>query len=262
MKKSISIRLIISVYKNTLFLKKVLDSVEAQVYRNFSVSIVEDGDSEVMKQFVQTLSYSFSITHESQEDIGFRKNRILNKAIRKASEDLLVFIDGDCVLHPLYLKVYAKYYDENSVMFAKRTNLDRNTSDFLLNTNIIVPTKLQMIRNGSTRVEDSFYLSWKPVRKTEKPYLLGSNMAIPLKILKSVNGFDEDYEITGYGEDCDIEWRIKKAGFSFLNLKFHSIQFHLYHERPDREDQTAISREIYFRKMKEGKFYCENGLTK
>jgi len=93
MSANITIHLIIAVYKNTTFLKKVLDSVEQQSHRNFVVSIVEDGNSEVMRSFVQQINYSFSITHYTQEDIGFRKNKILNVALREATENLCVFID-------------------------------------------------------------------------------------------------------------------------------------------------------------------------
>jgi GT2 family glycosyltransferase len=87
-------------------------------------------------------------------------------------------------------------------------------------------------------------------------------MGIPLNALKTINGFDEDYENAGYGEDCDIEWRFQKAGFEFKNLKFHVIQYHLYHERPDREDETAISREKLNAKKAIGKIACANGLDK
>ena len=110
MNSGVSVRLIIAVYKNTTFLKKVLDSVEQQTYRNFNVSIVEDGNSEVMRNFIAQIAYSFPVTHYTQEDIGFRKNKILNVALRDAHEDLCVFIDGDCVLHPTYLKTYVKYF--------------------------------------------------------------------------------------------------------------------------------------------------------
>ena len=44
--KDISVNLFICVYKNIPFLKKVLDSVEQQVYKNFTVTIVEDGNFE------------------------------------------------------------------------------------------------------------------------------------------------------------------------------------------------------------------------
>jgi cellulose synthase/poly-beta-1,6-N-acetylglucosamine synthase-like glycosyltransferase len=262
MNSGVSVRLIIAVYKNTTFLKKVLDSVEQQTYRNFNVSIVEDGNSEVMRNFIAQIAYSFPVTHYTQEDIGFRKNKILNVALRDAHEDLCVFIDGDCVLHPTYLKTYVKYFDSNTVLYAKRTNLDAKTSEKLLCSNAILPSKWDMILNGSTRVEDSFSLPWKPVKFKNNPNILGCNMAIPLHILRTVNGFDEDYEITGYGEDCDIEWRMKKAGFKFMDLKFHVIQFHLYHERPEREDQTAISRKMYHEKMELGEVFCKNGLLK
>ena len=262
MSANITIRLIIAVYKNTTFLKKVLDSVEQQSYRNFVVTIVEDGNSEVMRNFVQQINYSFSITHYTQEDIGFRKNKILNVALREATEDLCIFIDGDCVLHPSYLKTYVKYFDPNTVLYAKRTNLDKKTSEKLLQSNNIIPSKWEMILNGSTRVEDSFRLPWKPIKFKINPNIIGCNMAIPLHIIKTINGFDEDYQITGFGEDCDIEWRMKKAGFKFIDLKFHVVQFHLFHERPEREDQTAISKKMYFQKMELGEVFCKNGLLK
>ena len=262
MSTTIAIRLIIAVYKNTSFLKKVLDSVEQQTFRNFKVSVVEDGNSEVMGNFIQNIQYSFPITHYTQEDIGFRKNKILNAALRETTEDLCVFIDGDCILHPRFLQNYAKYYNERTVLYANRTDLDEITSKKLLSTTTIMPSLWDLIRNGSKRIEDSLILSWKPVIKSTKSKLIGCNMAIPLHIIETVNGFDEDYEITGYGEDCDIEWRIKKAGFSFMSLKFKVVQFHLYHERPEREDQTAISRKMYHQKMEAGEVFCKNGLLK
>lgn len=257
-----SIRLFITVYKNTRFLKKVLDSVAIQTYKHFKVSILEDGCSDEMADFIKSCKYDFQIEHFTQEDIGFRKNKILNVGIRNADEELFVFIDGDCILHPTYLKTYAKRFDENYVLFAKRTDLDKKTSDKLLNSVRIVPSKIEMILNGSTRVEDSIRLPFKPIFETTNPRLLGCNMAIPRKVMLAINGFDEDYEITGYGEDCDIEWRILKAGFKFKNLKFHNVQFHLYHERHEREEQTAQSRAIYHQKIKDGLIKCKNGLEK
>jgi cellulose synthase/poly-beta-1,6-N-acetylglucosamine synthase-like glycosyltransferase len=262
MKKNTTVNVLISVYKNIPFLKKVLDSVEQQTYRNFTVTIVEDGDSEEMKTFVNKLNYTFSILHLQQEDKGFRKNRILNSGLRKNKADLCIFIDGDCVLHPKFIYEYVKHYDGSSVLFSKRTNLDDKTTQLLLNSDIIVPSKWTMIKNKSTRVEDSFYLPFKPIKKTLKPRIIGCNMAIPFSTLQTINGFDEDFEITGYGEDCDIEWRILKEGFSFFNLKFHAVQFHLNHDRPGREDHTAISRAMYHTKKEKGITFCVNGLNK
>ena len=260
--RNISVNLFICVYKNIPFLRKVLDSVEQQIYKNFSVTIVEDGDFEEMKKFIKNYKCSFPILHLQQEDKGFRKNKILNAGLRENKSELCIFIDGDCVLHPKFIQEYVKYYDGSSIMFSKRTNLDDKTSQLLLNSDIIVPSKLTMIKNKSTRVEDSFYLPFKPVRKTLKPRIIGCNMAIPFTTLQAINGFDEDYEMTGYGEDCDIEWRLQKEGFSFLHMKYHTIQFHLNHDRPEREDQTAISRAMFNLKKEKGITFCEKGLKK
>ena len=260
--KNITVNLFICVYKNIPFLRKVLDSVEQQIYKNFTVTVVEDGDFEEMKTFLQNYKCSFSILHLQQEDKGFRKNKILNAGLRENKAELCIFIDGDCVLHPKFIQEYVKYYDGSSILFSKRTNLDAKTSELLLNSNTIVPNKLTMILNKSTRVEDSVYLPFKPVKKVLNPKIIGCNMAIPFSTLQAVNGFDEDYEMTGYGEDVDIEWRMLKHGFSFLNMKFHAIQFHLNHDRPDREDQTAISGAMFKLKKEKGITFCENGLKK
>jgi glycosyltransferase involved in cell wall biosynthesis len=257
-----SIRLFITVYKNIAFLKKVLDSVALQEYKNFKVSVLEDGSSTEMAEFIQSCKYGFVINHYTQEDIGFRKNRIMNVGIKNAHEDLLVFIDADCVLHPTFLATYAKHYEQNTVLFAKRVELDSKTTERLISSNRVIPSRLEMILNGSSRVEDSFRLPFKPIFISENPRLLGCNMAIPRPIMLNINGFDEDYEITGYGEDSDIEWRILKAGFKFKNLKFHVVQYHLFHERIDREEHTSISRALYNFKKEAGAFFCKNGLVK
>ena len=163
-------------------------------------------------------------------------------------------------LHPRFLYEYVRYFDGDSVLFGKRTYLDHKTSALLLNTNIIVPSKWTMYKNKSKHVEESFYLPFKPVLIKKHHYLIGSNMGIPFSTLKAVNGFDEDYTFAGFGEDCDIEWRIANEGFSFLNLKHHAIQFHLDHERANREEETAISRKMFERKKREGVSFCKKGL--
>lgn len=258
--KTVSVNLFISVYKNVAFLKKVLDSVEQQYYKNFIVTILEDGEFNEMQGFIANSTYAFSIVHLSQQDLGFRKNKILNAGLRKNTAELCVFIDGDCVLHPKFLYEYVRYFDGDSVLFGKRTYLDHKTSALLLSTNIIVPSKWTMYKNKSKHVEESFYLPFKPVLIKKHHYLIGSNMGIPFSTLKAVNGFDEDYTFAGFGEDCDIEWRIAKEGFSFLNLKHHAIQFHLDHERANREEETAISRQMFERKKGEGISFCKQGL--
>jgi hypothetical protein len=53
-------------------------------------------------------THDYTIQHISQEDIGFRKTRILNNSIKIAKGEKIVFIDGDCLLHKHFMKEYSK----------------------------------------------------------------------------------------------------------------------------------------------------------
>src|SRR5690349_4040341 len=96
--------LIISVYKDVDSLRVVLDGLRFQTERNYELVISEDGESEAMADFVKNYSFEGSFIHVTQPDIGWRKNQALNHAIKKASGDYLIFIDGDCVLHHKFIE--------------------------------------------------------------------------------------------------------------------------------------------------------------
>ena len=100
--------LIISVYKNIPTLKAILESLERQTEQNFEVIISEDGQDEGMAAFVASYPFRWPMQHLTQEDLGWRKERILNKAVMAAHTDWLVFIDGDCVLHPRFMALAIK----------------------------------------------------------------------------------------------------------------------------------------------------------
>ena len=51
----------------------------------------------MVRELQELLKHRFPIKHIWQEDIGFRKPRILNETVRQSSGDYLIFIDGDCM---------------------------------------------------------------------------------------------------------------------------------------------------------------------
>src|SRR5690606_3998237 len=99
------VSLIISVYTNTLFLKTVLDALHAQTVLPDEVIVSEDGESEVMREFMANYTIpGVQMVHMTQTDSGWQKNRALNRAITAASHAYLIFIDGDCVLHTRFIE--------------------------------------------------------------------------------------------------------------------------------------------------------------
>lgn len=260
--KDISVRVFIATYKNVPYLSKVLESLCYQTFKNFSVSILEDGNNHALRAFLLDQMYPYQVEHFDQEDKGFRKNRILNIGIKNAHEELIIFLDEDCIVHPSFINEYVKHFEKNTVCFGKRVNLDKITTKKIMESEVFkIPSLFSLYKNKSTHVENGIFLPFFKPKETDKPTLLGCNMAIPMNLLKKINGFDEDYTSAGYGEDTDIQWRLQKAGASFLKMKHQAIQYHLYHERPNREDYTTIGRNLMYQKQEIGEYYCKNGMN-
>ena len=77
------ISVIISTYNAEEWLKKVLWGFNCQLFKDFEVVIADDGSGPKTKELLEELSAKvfYNIVHVWQEDDGFQKSRILNKAI-------------------------------------------------------------------------------------------------------------------------------------------------------------------------------------
>ncbi len=129
---NIAASLIISVYNNTEHLKAVLDGLRFQTDKRFEVIITEDAEHAHVKEFIDNYKYDGKLYHLTQPDIGWQKNRALNKAIAFAKTDYLIFIDGDCVLHPRFIEFHLKYAEPKSVLAGKRIKLDPISTNWLM----------------------------------------------------------------------------------------------------------------------------------
>lgn len=250
--------LIISVYKDVEALEAVLRSVEIQIEKEFEVIVSQDCEDSCFDELIEKYSHKLTIKHLQQPDNGFMKNKMLNKAIRISESNKLIFIDGDCVLHPRFVKQYVDSIQEGKMCVGRRVNLDSETSRKIRMGERTIPSYVEMIRNKSTSVEESFPL-WSLLQRNLVP-LLGSNMGWFKADLLKINGFDEAYITPGFGEDVDIEYRAIKAGIAPYSVRYKAIQYHLFHERPDREDYVIISNNQFLEKKSRKDFRCQFGL--
>ncbi len=264
--------LIISVYDNIKFLKIVLDSLKLQTEKDFEIIISEDRQSEEMRNFIQNYPFENDLQHLTQEDIGWRKNKALNNAIRHAKSDWLIFIDGDCVLHNRFVEMHVRYADGNYILAGKRVKLDTKTSSYLENNTSESIAEMQKILfkkllfwKGDTKfIEESVFispddfLSFIPkIRKARR--LVGCNMSFSKKAIYAINGFDEDYVLPAVGEDTDLTWRFQAAGFQLKSVRNLAVQYHLYHKE-NWADRT-INMDRMLANQKENRYICRNGLT-
>lgn len=254
--------LVISVYKDAEALAAVLRTVSLQTFRDFEVIISQDGDSDCFDKLLDEYRGQLKIKHLQQADEGFLKNRMLNRTIREAASDKMVFIDGDCILHPHFLKQYERSIKPGFICMGRRVDLDPVTTRTIKTGKATLPGFFTMIRNKTTRVEESVYLPWLPQRFHSTPKLIGCNMGWHRSDLIKLNGFDEDYQYPGYGEDTDMAWRAQLAGIGVYSVRYKAIQYHLDHARPNRENEVSKSQLLFEEKKKRNDFRCLNGLEK
>ncbi len=251
---------IISIYKNVAALRAILRSLEQQTEQDFEVIISEDGCNESMAKFVKNYQSRWPLQHLTQEDIGWRKNRALNRAVLAANTDWLIFIDGDCVLHPRFVEMHIRYGRKGVVLAGKRIKLNPPLSERLLYGERIHLWSHLLWHRGCQCVEEGFYIPLARLWRRPVRHLTGSNMSMSRADLLAINGFDENYTLPAIGEDYDIEWRLPAYGCKIVSLRNLAVQYHLYHKENWIDDTVNMA---YFRTVQESnQIVCKNGIRK
>lgn len=265
--------LIISVYKNIPFLKAVLESFRLQTEKDVEIIIAEDGEDNKMAEFVSSYPFECPCIHVRQPDEGWRKNHILNKAIKAAHADWLIFIDGDCVMHERFIEMHLRFANPKDILAGKRVKLNEDLSKVLL---INTPTGVERMqaalkkrliggKKGIEFVEDGVFISpdgllkFIPQKRTNNK-LLGCNMSFSKEAIYAINGFDEDYILPAFGEDRDLSWRFDGVGYTHKSLRNLAIVYHLFHPMGWTTQEENV--EKYLIKKEKNEFVCRNGLQK
>ncbi len=260
-----SISIIISYYKALDNLRLILKSLNTQSSRDFEVIVSEDDTNQETIDFLENdrSKYHFPIQHNYQsEDLGFRKNMMLNRAIMSAKSELLVFIDGDCIPHKHFAKEYIKLKNADHMLVGRRVMLGKKISQKVKKDMSLSHLKItSLLVSDSKKIKDGIYSPHITLTNKTRG-LVGCNWGIKKSHLIAVNGYDEDYITAGVGEDNDIEWRLEKYGIQKKSMKNKAIVYHLHHEATYTEDVIFANMKIWKTKQKEGHIKCLNGIQK
>lgn len=252
--------LIISVYKDTTSLAAILASLHRQTEQDFEVILSEDGESPEMAQFVASYVWPWPMQHLTQEDRGWRKERILNRSVVAANSDWLIFIDGDCVLHPRFIEWHVREKKPGVILAGKRVKLSPTYSQRYLNEKKIYFFPLLFAHRGCRYIEEAFYCGLAKWLRRPVKHLVGSNMSMSKQDLIAINGFDEHYTLPATGEDYDIEWRLLRHGCKIVSLRNLAVQYHLYHkENWHNHDENMV----YCQQCQaQNQIICKDGIQK
>jgi len=264
---------VIAAFYNRLdYLKLVLAGFERQTTKNFELIIADDGSGSDIVDEIEKLSsnYSFPIKHTWQEDKGFRKNKILNKAIIESKSDYLIFVDADCIPHRGFADGHLKFAQKNVLLTGRRVNLSPKITKQLTEEKVLngFPEKkyFKLIFDGlfgeSVDVEKGFYSANKFILKVfnrKKRGILGCNFSLFKEDILKVNGFDERYVYPSMGEDSDLQLRLEMLGVKIISVNHATVQYHLYHKLQERHPENL---ELYAKVKNSGIAYTPFGLRK
>ena len=221
--------------------------MKGKLKKLLNLVIADDGSKEEVVKEIENIAsnYSFRTKHIWHPDKGFRKNKILNRAILASSSDYLIFIDADCVPHSKFVEEHINEKLDNVVLTGRRVNLSQKLTNLLTEENIkegfLESNQLRMIEDAifgkSNYVEKGFYFENKYLRNIfnkKSRGLLGCNFSLCKKDMLAINGFDERYEAPSIGEDSDVQFRLELNGVKIKSLNHIAIQYHLYHKLQER----------------------------
>lgn len=264
-----NLTVIVPVYNAVRHLELVLAGFCRQTHRDFELIVADDGSGPEMRAFVEafTKQSPFPLQYVFQPDEGFRKSRIMNSAIRLAAADYLVFVDGDCIPHRLFLQAHWEHREPRTVLMGRRVNLGERMSNRLTREDVLAGAheKLTLGKLASALLgrgshwDEGIIVKSAFLRRLinrKPPYLLGSTYSLEKSLMEEINGYNEDF--VGYGgEDIEFEYRLRLAGARFKWVRHQAIQYHLHH--PPRSVHTP-NLELFERAKKLGRAACAKGL--
>jgi len=238
--------------------------------QDFEVIVADDGSGPDIKSLVDGMRdrLRFPLYHLWQPDEGFKKNAMLNKAIVASQSDYLIFIDGDCVPHHQFVRDHWNNRKEKSVLCGRRVNYSKQVTDRLTSEDIrtgrfekmSVNILLDGLMARSSNLEDAIRIESPALRRIlhrNKARMLGCNFSIEKRLIEQVNGFNEEYQAPGLGEDSDIAFRLELMGARMVPLRYLAVLYHLYHAATVVGDEN---KQIYERLLASREIVCRKGL--
>jgi glycosyltransferase involved in cell wall biosynthesis len=271
--EQLKISVIVSTYNSEAWLEKVLLGFNCQTFRDFEVIIADDGSAAPTRELLQRMQEEvfYPIVHVWQEDDGFQKSRILNKAVVACNTEYIIMTDGDCIPRRDFVEVHYINKEEGYFISGGYYMLPMNISL------LITPEDIEQ-----QRCFDINWLKEKGIPKTFKNNKLtarglaarllnavtptnaswnGHNSSGWKKDILNVNGFDERMQYGG--QDRELGERLFNFGIKSKQLRYSAVCVHLDHKRGYRTPESLEKNAGIRKKTKQEKrVWTYYGITK
>ena len=261
----VKISVVVTTYNRPDALVQVLDSLDHQTQPPDEVLVADDGSETQTAAAIDGLSrqVTYPLLHVWHEDRGFRAAKIRNDAIRNASGEYIVLLDGDCIPDGHFVNDHRRLARSGHFFQGKRVLVSQRASAVF---------KWQETRSARRLIWLAFSRQLDNVHHLIRcPWLspfpssgIGGTRSCNLGVFRSdlfaVNGFNEDF--SGWGrEDSELVARLYNYGLKRNVHPFSAICFHLWHEENSR-DRLSDNDEILRKTLASDEYYTRQGLAK
>lgn len=259
--RSLRCSMIITTYNHPLALKAVLDSIRRQSLLPVEVIVADDGSEEATRQLITQEQSTFPVPlyHCWQPDQGFRASRSRNMALSQAQGEYIMFLDGDLLLHPHFVRDHQRHCRKGWGLQGSRIMLNASQTQKILQKGWHSLSFWQRLWIRSLKGMYVSFFSRLFSYEIRGAYgVRGGLSSFWKEDVYAVNGYNEAYE--GWGrEDSDFFTRIQQHGVRIKKLKLTSISYHLKHEKESRKDLHKNDT-LLAKTLQEKRIRCQKGL--
>lgn len=262
--KSPSCSLLISTYNRPDALELSLSSILLQKKLPGEIVIADDGSSESTKLMIDGFRTTspVPVKHVWHEDDGFRKTIILNEAIRQCRFDYIVQIDGDIIVHPLFIEEHLQNAAPGFFIRGSRILLNEKSTHEILRSkktaiNFLSPGVANRLNAVHSPILSRLHKKFSNPNSVEG--VIGCNMSFWKTDFVNINGYNND--IVGWGrEDSELAARFINNSILKNHVKYMAICFHLYHKLFSR-DRDEKNIDILEKTIADKTTWCSNGYS-
>jgi glycosyltransferase involved in cell wall biosynthesis len=225
---------VIACYNDADIVERNVAALARQSFRDFEVIIADDGSREDYRPFLERWAPRFAhpIQHVRHEDIGFRKTRILNRAIYASGCDRVIFLDMDCLPHRHFVRDHLRYLMPGTAISGRRVYVRRDNvppAEKILSRGLrFGPLRLVglWLRGRAQHIENGMALSF--AYQAPDRGILGCNFSAWKSDLRAINGFNAEFTGAGW-EDTDIDFRLRLSDVKIKILRYVAVEYHVEH---------------------------------
>jgi glycosyltransferase involved in cell wall biosynthesis len=239
---STAVSVIVSTYNSVTSLEKSLAGLVCQRASSFQTVIADDGSDGRTRALIERFAAETGLeaVHVWHEDRGFRKGRILNRAIQAASGDYLIFLDGDCIPRDDFVTAHLRLSRPGYFLAGgSHINIPESVQGAISVRDVTTQRVFEVrwlaargvdVRRSGNRLARHPRLARLLDALTPRPgVFVGCNGSAWKADLLAVNGFDESFS---YGsDDKELGVRLTNHGVRSRRHKYSLVCLHLAHGR-------------------------------